>query len=92
VGYKKPGSLSASLHRHGRACPGPAISRGTLPYRWSRRTWTSPAMTVQPGFIQSGSADGRCEFAMTPISAITGCPAPLTFAELYGVFRYLGHN
>ena len=52
---KKPGSLSRHFHRHGRACPG-------------HRSWHCastdgrhrPAMTVKAGFIQGGSAEGRC--------------------------------
>jgi hypothetical protein len=43
----------------------PAIGRGTLLLRMAG---TSPAMTIRAGFIQGGSADGRCERAMT------GCP------------------
>src|SRR3977135_3403029 len=40
----------------------PALGRGTLPLRMAG---TRPAMTVRSGFIQGGSADGRCELAMT---------------------------
>ena len=40
----------------------PAIGRGTLPLRMAG---TSPAMTATAGIIQGGSADGRCERAMT---------------------------
>jgi hypothetical protein len=53
----------------------PAIGRGTVPLLM---VGTRPAMTVKAGFFQGGSADGRCELAMTghtTMSAFTRLPS-----------------